>query len=251
MTANLFPFLPAARGYRLTTLKRDAIAGLTVAVFAVPQAMAYAMLAGVAPVYGLCAAVVMSITAALWGSSPYVNTGPTNSAALLTAAALMPFAHTGDPMRYAVTLCFLVGIIRLAMGVARMGSLLDFVPESAFLGFTVGAGLLIAMGQLHHLLGIAPPESQGFLARLLETCGESGGLHLPTLAIGIAVLASMLALSTRDRTFPVALTVIALSGLAAWWLHGARCCSSTAAPPCGTSARGLARIAAVWPSAVA
>ena len=65
MTANLFPFLSDVRGYRLKTLKRDVIAGLTVAVFAVPQAMAYAMLAGVAPVYGLCAAVVMSITAAL------------------------------------------------------------------------------------------------------------------------------------------------------------------------------------------
>jgi SulP family sulfate permease len=218
MPSRIAPFADDSKKYSKGFLKADLIAGLTVAVFAVPQAMAYAMLAGVAPVYGLYAAVVMSIIAALWGSSPYLNTGPTNSAALLTSAALLPFVAEGDHMRHVVTLCFLVGIIRLVMGLARMGSLLDFVPESAFLGFTVGAGLLIAMGQFHHLLGVTPPESSWFPARMIETFGKAGELHPLAPVTALGVLAVMLLFSDRYKRFPVALVAIGVSAAGAWLL---------------------------------
>lgn len=216
---RLLPFLADVRGYTSGAFRADLLAGLAVAVFAIPQAMAYAMLAGVAPVYGLYAAVVMSIVAALWGSSPYVNTGPTNSAALLTAAALLPLAPLDNPMPVVATLCLLVGAIRLVMGLARLGRLLDFVPESAFLGFTVGAGLLIAMGQLHHFLGVLPPESAWFPARMAETAARAGETDPAALLIGLGTLVIMLGLNHRFRVFPVALVAIGLAALAAWLLH--------------------------------
>jgi sulfate permease, SulP family len=220
MITHLAPFVRDFRTYSVTAFRSDLLAGAAVALFAVPQAMAYAMLAGVVPIYGLYAAVVMSIVAALWGSSPYVNTGPTNSAALLTAAAIAPFALVSDHMAYIATLCLMVGVVRLAMGLARFGSLLDFVPESAFLGFTVGAGLLIGMGQLHHLLGVAAPEASWFPARMVETLEKFPAANPSALIIGLITVGIMLLFNHRSKKFPVALFAIGLSGLAAWLLNG-------------------------------
>lgn len=216
---HLAPFVQDLRGYSRSLFRADLMAGVTVAIFAVPQAMAYAMLAGVAPVYGLYAAVVMSIVAALWGSSSFVNTGPTNSAALLTSAAILPFANGGDRVALVALLCLLVGVLRFSMGLARLGSLLDFVPESAFLGFTVGAGCLIAMGQLHHLIGVSAPSATWFPARMAETFGRAGELSAPCLLIGLAVLLVMVVLSGRFKRFPVAFVAIGLSAIAAWFLQ--------------------------------
>ena len=128
------PFLATLRSYSASQLRFDLQAGLTVAIFAIPQAMAYAMLAGIAPVYGLYAAVVMSLVAALWGSSEFVNTGPTNSAALLTATALLPFAGHDQFIRILFLLTLMIGLIRLFFGLLRCGHFLDFVSEPAFIG---------------------------------------------------------------------------------------------------------------------
>lgn len=219
MNYRLAPFIRDIRGYSAQAFRSDLMAGVTVAIFAVPQAMAYAMLAGVAPIHGLYAAVVMSIVAALWGSSPYVNTGPTNTAALLTAAAILPFVQNGgDHMPYIVTLCLLVGIIRMTMGLARMGQLMDFVPESAFLGFTIGAGILIGLGQLHHLFGVDAPEATWMPARVLETMELIPDMNPVALLIGLIVTAVMLLFDKHARRFPVALVAIAISGLVAWYI---------------------------------
>lgn len=200
-------------------LRADLIAGSTVAAFAVPQAMAYAMLAGVPPIHGLYTAIVMSIVAALMGSSAFVNSGPTNSAALLTAAALMPFAGRPDYMGYIATLGLLAGLIRLAMGLAKMGVLLDFVPESAFLGFTIGAGLLISMGQLHHLISVAPSDAAWFPARLWETANGFSETNSAALCIGLATLVVMLLFNGRCRKLPVALLAMGSAAIAAWLLR--------------------------------
>jgi SulP family sulfate permease len=220
MSVQPATLLRDVRGYSARKLLADTLSGVTVAVFAVPQAMAYAMLAGVAPVYGLYAAVVMSIVAALAGSSPYVNTGPTNSASLLAAAAVLPLAGQAEPIAIMATLCLMVGLLRLLMGLARMGSLLDFVSESAVLGFTVGAGTLIALGQLHHLLGVPAPEATWFPARIAETLGHAGHLQAPALIVGLATLGGMLLFAKRARRFPVALIVLGLAALAAWSFEG-------------------------------
>ena len=212
---SLFPFLESARGYRLPTLRADLVAGITVAVFAVPQTMAYAILAGVPPVYGLYAAIVMSVVAALWGSSAYVNTGPSNSAALLTAAAVLPFAARGDHLEIVFAFTLLVGIIRLLMGLFRFGSLVDFVPEPAFLGFTIGAGTLIALGQLHLLFNIPRPDQSWFVLRTLEVLGSLPQANPFAIAIGLGTAALMLAGGRFARRFPIPLIAIVLATVAA------------------------------------
>jgi SulP family sulfate permease len=207
------PFLAVLRGYTAGLARRDLLAGLTVAVFAVPQALAYAMLAGVPPVYGLYTAVVMSVVGALWGSSPFLNTGPTNSAALLTAAAMAAYAGRADLAALVAALTLLVGILRLAMALLRTGKLVSLIPESAILGFTVGAGLLIATGQAHHLLGLPAVAGEGFLARMGDVAARAGVAHGPTVAVGVGTLAVMLIFDRWSKRFPVALAAMALAAV--------------------------------------
>ena len=205
---NLFPFQEEFKNSSASTLRADAVSGLTVAVFAIPQAMAYAMLAGLPPQYGLYSAIVLSILAALWGSSHYVNTGPTNSAALLTAAALAPFAAGNQILGLAFTLCLLVGFWRLLFGLLKFGKLINFVPESAFLGFTAGAGLLIALGQLHHLLGVEGSRAIWFPRKVYETVQQFPSMNLAPLLLGLGTMVAMLTLNRYRKKIPVALLVI-------------------------------------------
>jgi len=202
------PFWDEVRGYNLATLRFDLQAGATVAVFAVPQAMACAVLAGLPPVHGLYAAVVMSVVAALWGSSRFVNTGPTNSAALLTAASLLPFLSPGDPWPMVFQFTLLVGLIRMGMGLLRLGWLIRFVPESAFLGFMEAAGILIALGQPHHLLGVAAPQQTSFALRLMDVLSRVREANLYAASIGMGTFVLMLLLDRYAKRFPVALVVI-------------------------------------------
>ena len=181
------PLVTTLRGYDRRALLGDLQAGVTVAVFAVPQVMAYAMLAGLSPIQGLHAALIMSAVAALWGSSRYVNTGPTNSSALLTAAALLAVSRAENPLVMLFALTLLVGVFRMAAGGFRLGWIIQFVPESAFLGFTVGIGLLIALGQTHHLLGVAPSTCRWFPARLADTLADEGLPASPATNLAYAV----------------------------------------------------------------
>lgn len=212
----------------IPVIRADALAGLTVAVFAVPQAMAYAALAGLPPAHGLYAAVAMSIVAALWGSSPFVNTGPTNTAALLTAATLAPFVSQGAAqggaaplLELVFTFTLLVGLIRMAMGLLRLGWLVRLVPEPAFLGFMVAADILIALGQLHQFLGVPAPQAASTLGRLFETLARAPTLDWRPALIGLGVVAAMWAGQSRAARYPVGLAAIILATVAAHWLgHG-------------------------------
>jgi SulP family sulfate permease len=208
---QMWPFQADIKSYSRTKFRFDIQAGLTVAIFAVPQAMAFAVLAGLPPVQGLYAAVVASIVAALWGSSPFVNTGPTNTASLLTAATLIPFIGQGDLPALVFQFTLLVGVIRLAMGLMRLGWLVRFVPESAFVGFMVGANLMIALGQLHHLFGVAGAHQSTFIGRTIDVLSRVGDANLLALGIGLGTFGVMMMLNSYSRRYPVALAAIILS----------------------------------------
>lgn len=211
------PFVAEARAYSSAKLRCDVQAGLTVAIFAVPQAMAFAVLAGLPPVQGLYAAIVMSIVAALWGSSPFINTGPTNSASLLMASALAPFLARDASSLPALVFQFtlLVGLVRISMGLLRLGWLVRFVPESAFVGFMTGANLLIALGQLHHLLGVDASRSSTFAARTWDVLSRAQSANVLALAIGLGTFGFMIALDRFSKRLPIALGAIVLATLAA------------------------------------
>ncbi len=210
-------------GYTRGMFQADLQAGVTVAVFAIPQAMAYAIVAGVAPVYGLYSAIVISMMAALFGDSDWVNAGPTNSAALLAAGALAPLMLAPEFYLEALfVLTLLVGLIRYAMGRFRLGFLVDFVPESAFLGFTVGAGFLIAMSSFHFLLGVERSEALWFPERFFVVLSRAHALNPVALGIGLAVLGFMLVADRVAKKLPSALIALAGATAVAAALNGWR-----------------------------
>ena len=138
------------------TLRADAIAGLTGGLVLVPQAVAFATIAGMPPEYGLYAAMLPAVVAALWGSSWHLVSGPTTAISIVVFATISPLAEPGTSAYIALvlTLTFLVGVFKLAMGVLRLGTLVNFVSHAVVLGFTAGAAVLIAASQVKNFFGI-------------------------------------------------------------------------------------------------
>ena len=153
------PFLDWLVHYRRSDLPGDLMAGLIVAIMLVPQGMAYAMLAGLPPEVGLYASIVPLLIYGLLGSSRTLAVGPVAIVSLLVATAIAPLAN-GDVTVYvklALTLAFLVGIIQVAMGLMRIGFLVNFLSHPVLVGFTAAAAIVIGFSQVKHLLGISLP----------------------------------------------------------------------------------------------
>ena len=192
---RLFPFLawfPLAPG----TLRADLVAGVTGALVLVPKAMAYAQLAGLPVSYGLYVALVPAIVGALWGSSRQLSTGPVALISLMTAAALAPLAvpQTGSYVALALLLALMVGVVQLALGLLRLGMLVNFIAHPVILGFMNAAAIIIALSQLGLLLGLPQVGSGSFLAATWASLQQLPQAHLPTLAMSLCALALMLGL---------------------------------------------------------
>ncbi len=162
---RFFPFLRWWPQVNRETLKADLIAGLTGAVIVLPQGVAFALIAGLPPVYGLYTAMVPPIIAALFGSSRHLISGPTTALSIVVFATVTKFAEPGSAkfIGMALTLTFLAGVYQFVLGLARMGALVNFVSHSVVVGFTAGAAILIATSQLKHFLGINIPSGESFL----------------------------------------------------------------------------------------
>ena len=217
------PALDSLRHYSWRALGGDLTAGLTVATVAVPQAMAYATLAGVPPQYGLYTAIVMTAVGALFDSSRQLINGPTNaiSIALLSALAVVP---EDERVSAAVLLAFLVGAAQLGIALLRLGDLTRYVSHSVIVGFTVGAGSLLVLDQMKNLLGLAAggQPADHFLKRFWLSLTEGGGVHWPTLLIGVGTIVVVVAVRQvnglrRDRGawFPIPQHLVAVVLMAA------------------------------------
>ena len=138
------------------TLRADFFAGLTGAIIVLPQGLAFAMIAGLPPVYGLYTAIIPPIIAGLFGSSLHMVSGPTTANSLVVFAALSPIVMPGTPeyVSLALVITFFVGLIQLGFGLARLGVFVNFVSETVVVGFTTGAAILIAISQLKNVSGI-------------------------------------------------------------------------------------------------
>jgi SulP family sulfate permease len=195
LAERVFPFLQWRRNLNAATIRADALAGLVSAVVVIPQGIAFATLAGMPPQYGLYLAMVPAVIAALWGSSWHAVSGPTTAVSLLVFATLAPLAVPGSPeyIALALTLSFIAGVIMVALGLARLGALVNFISHTVVVGFTAGAGLLIAASQLHNFFGIDLPRGHSFVQTLLafgsrvsEIEPLVAGLSLFTLVAGLA-----------------------------------------------------------------
>ena len=143
-------------------IRADVLAGLTGAIVVMPQGIAFALLAGMPPQYGLYAAMVPCLIAAFFGSSRLMVTGPANAISLTTMALIAPLAlpESSTYVAYVLTLSFLVGILQLSLGFSKAGKWVEKVPHSVILGFTAGAAILIINSQLGTLLGASVPRGK-------------------------------------------------------------------------------------------
>lgn len=201
------------RKYKWEWLRPDILAGLTVAIVLLPQAIAYAMIAELPPQTGLYAAIVAAIVGSLWGSSRHLHTGPTNAASLLTLGILLQIVEPGTPEFIAAAGCLavFVGLIRLALGLAKLGVLVNFVADSVVIGFTAGAGILISVGQLRNLLNLDYQGTTAFLYNIQSVFKHIPETHIPSLMLGLATLFLIILLRMLAPKLPAPFIGMALA----------------------------------------
>ena len=160
-------------------MREDLLAGLVGALVVLPQGIAYATLAGMPPQYGLYSAMLPVAVAALWGSSWHQVSGPTNTLSLAVFATVAPLATPGGPdyIKLVLTLALLIGVIQLAMGIARLGTLVNFISHTVVVGFVAGAGVLIIVAQIRNFFGIPIPAGAGFWDSLRESAAHAASAN--------------------------------------------------------------------------
>jgi SulP family sulfate permease len=211
------PALDSLRHYSVQHARSDLAGGLSVAAVAVPQAMAYALIAGLPAEIGLYTAIVMTAVGALFDSSRQLINGPTNAISIALLGAIGTVADPTQRVQAAVLLAFLIGAIQLTISLARLGDLTRYVSHSVIVGFTAGASLLLVFDQLKNLLGqrAVGDVHDHFLMRFWQSLTEGGPIHGPTVLIGLSSIALVLLLRYFKRKagwplFPEFLVVIVI-----------------------------------------
>jgi SulP family sulfate permease len=201
MLLRRVPALDSLRSYGWSDFRVDVVAGLSVAAVAVPQAMAYAMIAGLPAEYGLYTAIVMTTVGALLDSSRQLINGPTNAISIALLSAIGSITPQDERVQAAVLVAFLVGAIQLAISLLRLGDLTRYISHSVIVGFTAGASVLLVLDQMKNLFGLKAVGAvhSHFLVRFWRSMTEGGAIHGPTLAIGIASIGLVLALRVVKR----------------------------------------------------
>ena len=217
----LIRFMPFLRWWPMVnrdTLRADFLAGLTGAVIVLPQGVAFAMIAGLPPIYGLYSAMVPPVVAALFGSSRHLISGPTTAISIVVFATVSQFAEPGSPeyIQLALTLTFLAGAYQLGLGLGKMGALVNFVSHSVVVGFTAGAALLIATSQLKHFFGVSIPAGESFLHTWLDLFGQLDNLNpYATLIATLSLTVGIIFMVYRPRWPGLLIAMVVGSGLAA------------------------------------
>jgi MFS superfamily sulfate permease-like transporter len=210
--SSVLPVIQWLPKYKRNLLRFDIIAGLTLAAFAIPDAMAYASLAGLPPEIGLYAAIVAPLAYFFFATSRQASVGPSSSESILIATVLGVIA-VGDPARYislAALAALMVGVIAILAWVLRLGFLVNLISGPVLKGFMVGTGIVIIVSQLPKLLGITGAPSD-FLAKIFYMLQNLGGVNVYTLAIGIGGIVLALALGRKFPKAPGPLIIVILA----------------------------------------
>ncbi len=225
LASALAPFMPpvrALRTYEARFLPRDLLAGLTVSVVDLPQSMAFALIAGVPPVYGLYTAIVLAFFGALFTSSRFLSVGPTNTQSLLVASIVSRVYEVHDLhfVYLVIALTLVKGVLQLAFAAARMGRLVRFVSGSIMVGFTAGAGVLILVEQVPGFLGFSvehtPTALPGVLGAVERWAAHLSDIDPRSVAIGIGSLVVVIALRLKWRHAPGPLLAVAGGAVLVW-----------------------------------
>ena len=209
------PFLHWIKGYNKTYFWGDFPAGLTVGIMLIPQGMAYAMIAGLPPVYGLYASLVPQVIYAFLGTSRQLAVGPVAMDSLLVAAGLSVIATVGSEsyIIMAITLAFLMGVMQFLMGAFRLGFLVHFLSKPVISGFTSAAALIIGLNQLKHLTRVDITRNNQIHLLLADAFAKIEDVHWMTLVIGLGGIIVIKTVKKMAHKLPAALIVVVLGTL--------------------------------------
>ncbi|MGY8906340.1 MAG: SulP family inorganic anion transporter [Pseudomonadales bacterium] len=201
---KFLPFLSWAKHTTPASARQDAMAGLTGAIIVLPQGVAYALIAGLPPEYGLYAAIVPAIIAALFGSSWHLISGPTAALSIVVFTTISPLAQVGTAayISLVLTLTLMAGLFQLILSLARMGSLVNFVSHSVVVGFTSGAAVVIATSQIKNALGLDLQSTGNFILNWIAVADNIIATHLPSLVIAALTLATLIVIKRWRRKWP-------------------------------------------------
>ncbi len=219
-TEKLARFLPFLAWWPLVnkdTLKKDFMAGLTGAIIVLPQGIAFATIAGLPPEYGLYTAMVTPIIAALFGSSRHLISGPTTAISIVVFSSISRYAEPGSPefIQMALTLTFLAGAYEFGFGLARLGTLVNFVSHTVVVGFTAGAAILIATSQIKHVLGVEVPRGESFANTWVDIFHHLGDINWYVFAIAMATLLTAVLVRKLSPKAPHLLIALIVGSLVA------------------------------------
>jgi len=219
---NIFPFLRWRRLVNRRSLRADLMAGITGAVIVLPQGVAFAVIAGLPPEYGLYSAIVPTIVAALFGSSYHLISGPTTAISIVIFTSISPHAVPGsaDYIGAVLTLTFLAGLFQFGLGMARLGALVNFVSHSVVVGFTAGAAVLIATSQLGNFFGVPGSKRHAFIhvwADLLQALPHTNPY---AAAVALTTLVTALLFRRYSPRLPGLLFAMIIGSVLAFALNG-------------------------------
>lgn len=226
MIAKLFPITKDLLTYNRSTLFSDLIAGLSIAVIVIPQGLAYAMIAGLPPIYGLYAALIPQLIHGIMGTSRHPAVGPVALDSLVVAIALgtLSLSGIGEVIAAAIFLATMVGVLQLIMGLFQMGVLANYLSRPVISGFTSAAAIIIGLSQVEHLLGLQIESSNQIQKMIMSVAQNLNETHLITIVVGLSAMSLILVTKKYLPKFPSALLVSVFGVLLIWstrWdLHG-------------------------------
>ena len=218
LTENLFPVLRQVRIDYPGAFRGDLMAAITVTVMLVPQAMAYAMLAGVPPVIGLYAATIPVAVYALIGTSRQMAVGPIAMVSLLVFTGVSHLAEPGTDqyLRMVLTLALMAGFAQLLLGIFRAGWIVNYVSRAVLGGFTSAAAIVIAVSQMSHIVGFQVTRHGNVFNQLLDIAVNRNAVNMPTLYLGIVAIIVLVLLKKLLPKLPGPLLVVIISTVSAW-----------------------------------
>ena len=220
LLTKIFPFLDWIKGYNLKSFQADALSGLTVALVLIPQSMAYAQLAGLPAYFGLYAAFLPPMVAALFGSSRQLATGPVAVVSLMSAASLQPLATAGstDFIAYSILLALIVGIFQFSLGVLRLGLVVNFLSHPVVNGFTNAAAIIIASSQFSKFFGVYVDSAEHHYETMIRVAQAAMDYtHWPTLLYGVGAVTIMVMLKKINPKIPAVLVAVVITTLLSYF----------------------------------
>ena len=210
---RLFPAYGWLRGYGRKDFTKDLTAALVITVLLVPQSMAYAMLAGLPPIYGLYASIVPTVVYALFGTSRHMPVGPPALMALLTLTSVSALARPGteEYIGLVLLLALMVGVLQLAIGLLGMGFITNFISRPVLSGFVYASAVIILLSQVKHLLGIRLPDEPSTPMLVAEISRRVGETNPVALAFGLSSFLGILLLARVAPRLPGSLIAVAAS----------------------------------------